>query len=244
MIEDVNVTSFSSDEEEEKFMFPFEQEDDAFFLSFRLHSQGSNIFHPIDGVDIERPANPLVAILEYQEIVESRNEVSQKEFMEEKLVAVTPVPRSRKRKMLQLPNAPVQIIRPVAKRLKSSVYEHGAIAPASLMGSLSLDRTRDGKGCHLVENNKTDKAKAPCCSASINIPNMFQPIIWPGDALVSHNTETDGSPSCSSSSSSSSKSWTSGLELVCRRSLDVSSPVCECFNDLALTSSTGSCKGS
>ncbi|CAI5727879.1 unnamed protein product [Peronospora destructor] len=234
MTYDLKATN-SSGEEDEELMFPFEEEDDDFFL----HSQGSCIFHPIDGVDIERPADPLVAIFEYQEAIDGQNKESIQEPHEEKQVAVTPVPRSRKRKTLQLPNAPAQIICPVAKRLKSSVYERGITAPASLMGSLSLDWTRDryhqqiGKVCQLVEN-KTDKAKVPFRSASVKISNRFQPILWPGDALVSHIMERDDSHLCSSSSSS--KSWTSGLELVCRRSLDVSSPVCECFNDLALHS--------
>lgn len=241
---DLKSSCSSSDEEDDELLFPFEPEEDEEVFAPRLHSQGSDIFHPIDGVDIERPGNPLVAILEYQEAVDSR----QHEPHETTQVAVTPVPKSRKRKTLHLPNAPAQIIRPVAKRLKASVYERGVIVPASLMGSLSLDRTRDccpqqrGNVCQLVEN-KTDTANAPFRSASIKIPSRFQPILWPGDAhLVSPCTERDGSQSCSSSSSS--KSWTSGLELACRRSLDVSSPVCECFNDLALHSSTGSYKGS
>ncbi|CAI5711657.1 unnamed protein product [Peronospora destructor] len=216
MTYDLKATN-SSGEEDEELMFPFEQEDDDFF-SPRLHSQGSGIFNPIDGVDIERPANPLVAILEYQEAIDGQNKESIQELREEKQVAVTPVPRSRKRKTLQLPNAPTQIICPVAKRLKSSVYERGITAPASLMGSLSLDRTRD-RYHQQIES----------LSASGEQDGQGQ-----RDALVSHITERDDSHLCSSSSSS--KSWTSGLELVCQRSLDVSSPVCEYFNDLALHS--------
>ncbi|OWZ06603.1 hypothetical protein PHMEG_00021121 [Phytophthora megakarya] len=226
-----------SDEEDEELMFAFEEQDDA--LSPRLHSEGSQLFHSIDGVDFERPANPVAATLERQEELNSRKRRYEDapDLIEEK-AAVTPV-LSRKHKTFELPNAPARIIRPVAKRLKSNAHERPITAPACLMGNLSLHRTRDQPQVIPQVEIETDHVQFR--SASINIPDSFQPIHWPGDAAVSRSGR-DRSYSCSSSSSS--KSWTSGLGLFCRRSLDVSSPLRMHLNDLVLHSSAGSYTGS
>lgn len=234
-----------SDGEDEELMFAFEQQDADF--SPRLRSEGSHIFHSIDGVDIERPSNPMAAILERREAVDSKKrgrgeeEPKALESTTDETPVVTPVLSSRKRKTLDLPNAPARVIRPVAKRLKSNAHERSITAPACLMGNLSLHRTRDQQQQQQGEDEAAN-ANSPFRSASINIPDSFQPILWPGDAAVSRSSGRDRSQSCSSSSSS--KSWASGLGLFCRRSLDVSSPLRVRFNDLMLHSSAGSYTGS
>ncbi|KAK1931569.1 hypothetical protein P3T76_012898 [Phytophthora citrophthora] len=223
-----------SEGEDEELMFAFEeQEQDV-----------SPIFHSIDGVDFERPVNPMASLLdrldnnkrsreeEEEDDDDDEEEEPEADFTEEK-PAVTPV-ISRKRKTLELPNAPARVIRPVAKRFKSNVYERSITAPACLMNNLSLHLTTESEAIPELENEE-DNGPTPFRSASINIPDSFQPIHWPGDTAVSRNS---GSLSCSSSSSS--KSWTG---LLCRRSLDVSSPLRVHFNDLVLHSS-GSYTGS
>ncbi|EGZ20468.1 hypothetical protein PHYSODRAFT_354301 [Phytophthora sojae] len=166
---------------------------------------------------------------------------------EEKPVAVFRPNASRKRKTFDMPTGLARVIRPVAKRPKSNAYERSVTAPACLMGNLSLHRTRDQR--HEEDEaipeleSETEKSNAPYRSASINIPESFQPIHWPGDAAVSCSSGgRERSQSCSSSSSS--KSWASGLGLFCRRSIDVSSPLRVHFSDLVLRSSTGSYTGS
>ncbi|KAG2774694.1 hypothetical protein PC129_g7219 [Phytophthora cactorum] len=232
-----------SEGEDEELMFAFEEQ-----VSPRLHSEGSHIFHSIDGVDFERPANPMAAILEHREAIEHKkrrreeDDVQEPEadLTEEKPVVTPVLSSNRKRKTFDLPNAPARVIRPVAKRLKSNAFERPITAPACLMNNLSLHISRDETISEL--EHEEDKSNAPFRSASINIPDSFQPIHWPGDAAVSRSSGRDRSQSCSSSSSS--KSWASGLGLFCRRSLDVSSPLRVRFNDLVLHSSTGSYTGS
>ncbi|ETI51096.1 hypothetical protein F442_05569 [Phytophthora nicotianae P10297] len=234
-----------SEEEDEELMFAFEEQDEE--LSPRLHNEGSHIFHSIDGVDFERPANPVAAILERREALDQKKrgrgedevQVYEANLAEEKPVA-TPVLSNRKRKTFDLPNAPARVIRPLAKRLKSNASERSITAPACLMNNLSLQISREEAIPEL--EHEEEKSNVPFRSASINIPDSFQPIHWPGDAAVSRNSGRDRSQSCSSSSSS--KSWTSGLGLFCRRSLDVSSPMRMRFNDLMLHSSAGSYTGS
>lgn len=214
-----------SEGEDEELMFAFEEQD------------ASPVFHSIDGIDFERPANPVASLLDRLDSNKRGREDEEEEEPEADLTeeksAVTPV-LSRKRKTLELPNAPARVIRPVAKRFKSNVYERSMTAPACLMNNLSLHRTTESEAIPELEN-EGGNSPTPFRSASINIPDSFQPIHWPGDAAVSRNS---GSLSCSSSSSS--KSWTG---LLCRRSLDVSSPLRVHFNDLVLHSS-GSYTGS
>jgi hypothetical protein len=228
-----------SEGEDEELMFAFEEEQDGF--SPRLHSGGSQIFHSIDGVEFERPANPMAAVLERQEernnLKRGRASLDEDEpeadLAEEK--PVTPLqPGGRKRKTFLLPSAPARVIRPLAKRLKSNAFERSVTAPACLMGNLSLNRTKEPVDMAILEL-EGEHVKVPFRSASISIPDSFKPIHWPGDAMA------DRAHSCSSSSSSS-KSWTSGL--LCRRSLDVSSPLTVGIDDMALHSSAGSYTGS
>ncbi|KAL3660934.1 hypothetical protein V7S43_013950 [Phytophthora oleae] len=216
-----------SEGEDEELMFAFEEQD------------ASPVFHSIDGVDFERPANPMASLLDRLDSNkrgrEDEDEEPEADLTEEK-PAATPV-LSRKRKTLELPNAPARVVRPVAKRFKSNMYERSITAPACLMNNLSLHRTTESEAIPELEN-EADNGPAPFRSASINIPDSFQPIHWPGDAAVSRSSGQDRSLSCSSSSSSTS--WTG---LLCRRSLDVSSPLRVHFNDLVLHSS-GSYTGS
>ncbi|KAG6592709.1 Cytoplasmic dynein 1 heavy chain 1 [Phytophthora cinnamomi] len=249
-----------SEGEDEELMFAFEEEQEehaavAVAFSPRLRSGGSRIFHSIDGVDVERPANPMAAVLARREKAmrkrgrdDEEDEPEEPEALdtedraEEKPAA--PVFR-RKRNTFDLPTGRARVIRPVAKRLKSNAYERSVTAPACLMGNLSLHRTRDQQQDDAIpelESEADHKSNAPFRSASINIPDSFQPIHWPGDAAVACSSGRERSQSCSSSSSS--KSWASGLGLFCRRSLDVSSPLRVHFNDLVLHSSTGSYTGS
>ncbi|KAG7392931.1 hypothetical protein PHYPSEUDO_013419 [Phytophthora pseudosyringae] len=236
-----------SEGEDEELMFAFEQSEQDGAFSPRLRSEGSHLFHSIDGVHFERPANPMAAILERLDSKkrgrgneeDEEDEDDEAEASEEEKPAVTPVLASRKRKTLELPNAPARVIRPVAKRFKSNAHERPITAPACLMGNLSLHRTRESDA---ILPELEDEGDAPFRSASINIPDNFQPILWPGDAAVSRSSGRARSHSCSSSSSS--KSWASGLGLLCRRSLDVASPLGGRFNDLVLHSSAGSYTGS
>ncbi|KAF1779307.1 Regulator of chromosome condensation 1/beta-lactamase-inhibitor protein II [Phytophthora cactorum] len=176
----------------------------------------------------------------FEEQVSPRLHKPEADLTEEKPVVTPVLSSNRKRKTFDLPNAPARVIRPVAKRLKSNAFERSITAPACLMNNLSLHISRDETISEL--EHEEDKSNAPFRSASINIPDSFQPIHWPGDAAVSRSSGRDRSQSCSSSSSS--KSWASGLGLFCRRSLDVSSPLRVRFNDLVLHSSTGSYTGS
>ncbi|GMF10807.1 unnamed protein product [Phytophthora lilii] len=241
----MSAADFSEGEDEE-LMFAFEEQDAAF--SPRLHSQGSQLFHSIDGVAFERPANPMAAVLERREAQQSKKRERDDEVEEPEApdaadaVEEKPLAGRRKRKTFDLPTGSARVVRPVAKRVKSNAYERSITAPACLMGSLSLHRTREPQDAIPELENEADKANGPFRSASINIPDSFQPIHWPGDAAVARSSGRDRSQSCSSSSSS--KSWASGLGLFCRRSLDVSSPLRVRFNDLVLHSSAGSYSGS
>lgn len=234
-------TEFSEGDDEE-LMFAFEEQGDEFSPR---HSEGSHIFHSIDGVDFERPANPLAAILEKCEALGRNKREREEDDVQEPEAGYTldksvGTPGNRKRKTFDLPNAPARVIRPVAKRLKSNAIDRSITAPACLMNNLSLHMTRDETISELEQHE--EKSDAPFRSASINIPDSFQPIHWPGDAAASRNSGRDRSQSCSSSSSS--KSWASGFGFFCRRSLDVSSPLRVRFNDLMLHSSAGSYTGS
>ncbi|CEG37090.1 uncharacterized protein PHALS_04549 [Plasmopara halstedii] len=239
---DQERADFSEDEEEE-LMFKFEEQDAE--LSPRLHSGDSQIFYSIDGVDFERPANPMVAILECHEAVDRKKRGREEDgvqepdadVIEEEMVATPVLKGNPKRTTFELPNAPARVIRPLAKRFKLNGLERSITAPACLMDNLSLYWTKD----ETIPELEDEEPEVPFRSASINIPNTFQPINWPGDAAISHSYGKDRSHSCSSSSSS--KSWASGLGLFCRRSLDVSSPLRVRLNDLMLHPSAGSYSG-
>lgn len=160
------------------------------------------------------------------------------DLTEEEIVATPILSGNRKRKTFELPNAPARVICPMAKKIKSNGLERSITAPACLMDNLSLYWTKD-ESVPELENVEPD---VPHRSASVKIPDSFQPINWPGDAVISRSYGKDRSLSCSSSSSS--KSWASSLGLFCRRSLDVSSPLRVRFNDLMLHPSAGSYTGS
>ncbi|KAE8888732.1 hypothetical protein PF005_g7293 [Phytophthora fragariae] len=245
-----------SEEEDEELMFAFEEEQQqeevaVAPLTPRLRSGGSRIFHSIDDVDVERPANPMAAVLARREALRKRSREDDEEleepealdadYLTEKPVAVFRPVASRKRKTFDLPTGLARVIRPVAKRPKSNAYERSVTAPACLMGNLSLHRSRDQQQEDDAIPELEDEADKTFRSASINIPDSFQPIHWPGDAAVSCSSGRERSHSVSSSSS---KSWASGLGLFCRRSMDVSSPLRVHFSDLVLRSSTGSYTGS
>ncbi|KAG7396706.1 hypothetical protein PHYBOEH_001874 [Phytophthora boehmeriae] len=236
-----------SEGEDEELMFAFEDQDDAF--SPRLHSGGSQIFHSIDGVEVERPANPLAAVLERQAAKEAKKRGREEDDEDEPEAQETAdlfeekPAVNRKRKTFERPTvAATQVVRPTAKRYKS---ERSTTAPACLMGNLSLHRTWEPPQ-EIPELGRGEADKGPLRSASINIPHKFQPIHWPGDAAaMARSSGRDRSHSCSSSSSS--KSWASGLGLFCRRSLDVASPLRVHFNDMVLgttASRAGSYTGS
>ncbi|CAI5711176.1 unnamed protein product [Hyaloperonospora brassicae] len=244
------------EEEDEELMFAFEQQSEE-ALSTRSGRDNTEIFYSIDGVGIERPANPVAAILERRESVESTKVAGQEDeiLKLEDNVDVLSVLHSRKRKTLEVPCT--QVFHPIAKRLKSNAQERSVTATACLMDNLSLHRT-SGRQCHrqqqeevtLYSNeNKTDTAsEPPVRSATITIPERFQPIHWPGDATGTCSSEKSCNhsnlSSSSSSSCSSSKSRNSGLSHFCRLGLDVPSHMRAHLNDLVLHSSAGSYTGS
>lgn len=223
------MSDFSEDEE---LVFAFE---DGEAFSPRLHSGGSSVFHSIDGVAFERPANPMAAVLERQARKRGLEDEQEPEDEEEKIPAE--LKPSRKRKSYDLPVVAVtNVVRPTPKRMRSDAYERSVTAPPCLTGVARV----------AWEPQEMPELERDSCprSASINIPhNKFQPIHWPGDAAVSRSSGRDRSHSCSSSSSS--KSWSS-LGLFCRRSLDVSSPLRVRFSDLVLNTASraGSYTGS
>lgn len=240
-------------------MFAFEPQSDE-ENSTRPQHEDTKIFYSIDGISIERPVNPIVAILEHREVVQSAKASREEEIAKlEDKVAVPSVLQSRKRKTHELPtNTFAQTFHPVAKRTKSNTCERSVTATACLMDNLSLHRTSGGQcrqqqgGTTLHDNDhKKDIAtNSPDCSASVTIPNRFQPIHWSGDASGACSIEKDCSHSCSSSSSSlsscsSSKPRTpNSLSHSCRLGVDVLSPTHVHFNDLVLHSSAGSYTGS
>ncbi|GMF30789.1 unnamed protein product [Phytophthora fragariaefolia] len=233
-----------SDGESEELMFAFEEQDAE---ALWPRSGGARVFHPIDGRDVERPANPMAAVLERRgkrgrddgDLEEP--EALDADLDEDKPASLRLVSAGLKRSTFRLPMRCTRVVRPVAKRPKTSAYARSATAPACLMGNLSLHRTAELEAKEDVElENEMDNGDAPFRSASIDIPASFHPIQWPGDAVVTRSSGRERSHSCSSSSSS--KSWGSGL--FCRRSLDVASPLRVHFNDLVLRSSDGSCTGS
>ncbi|KAF4318802.1 hypothetical protein BBO99_00006573 [Phytophthora kernoviae] len=217
-----------SEGEDEELMFAFEDHDDNF--SPRLHSGGSQIFHSIDGMEFERPANPLAAVLEHCAAKEAKKRGRDEDegdepeaqesadLFEEKLM---PLPSNRKRKMFERPTvATTEVVRPTAKRYKS---ERSTTAPACLMGNLSLHRTSEPQ--QEIPDLANEVGNGPLRSASINIPHKFQPIHWPGDSAVVARS--------------------SGRERS--HSLDVASPLRVHFNDMVLgttASRAGSYTGS
>ncbi|TDH67684.1 hypothetical protein CCR75_004817 [Bremia lactucae] len=232
-----------SDGEHEELLFPVE--DLEVVHSPRLHSKRSHVFYSIDGVDIERPGNPMAAILEHREAIDRKKRERDEEVdefnpdgAEESPIATRVFSHKCKRKTLELPTAPARVIRPVAKRFKAYGFDRSITAPACFIDKrLRYETTEEAK----LELEKED-LDLPLRAASIAVPDSFQPILWPGDAALSHKFGKDRSHSCSSSSSS--KSWASGLGLFCRRSLDVSSPLRVRLNDLVLHSTAGSYTGS
>uniref|UniRef100_A0AAV1THB8 Uncharacterized protein n=1 Tax=Peronospora matthiolae TaxID=2874970 RepID=A0AAV1THB8_9STRA len=246
------------EEEDEELMFAFEPQSDE-ENSTRPQHEDTPIFYSIDGVSIERPVNPIVAILEHREVGESAKASREEEIVKlEDKAAVPSVLHSRKRKTNELPtNNFAQTFHPVAKRTKSKhTCERSVTATACLMDNLSLHRTsggqcrqqRGGTTLHDNDHKKDLATNSPDCSTSVAIPNRFQPIHWPGDASGTCSAEKDCSYSCSSSSSSSCSSskprTPSSLSHSCRLGVDVLSPTHVHFNDLVLHSSAGSYTGS
>lgn len=233
-----------SDGEHDELFFSVEDLDVVH--SLRLHSKGSHVFYSVDGVDIERPGNPMAAILEHREAIDRKkrgreeevDELEADDGVEESPLATRVFTNKCKCKTFELPTAPARVIRPVAKRFKANNFDRSITTPACLINKLSrYDTTEEASFEH--ENEDLD---LPLRAASIAVPDSFQPILWPGDAAVLNNFGKDRSHSCSSSSSS--KSWASGLGLFCRRSLDVASPLRVRFNDLMLHSTAGNYTGS
>ncbi|RLN86395.1 hypothetical protein BBJ28_00001897 [Nothophytophthora sp. Chile5] len=213
-------------------------------LQFLFEREDEPLFRPIGG--FERPPHPMAALLERREAQALRpkrvrgDELDQPDEEEEKAACPLPVPVSafRKRKTFDRPTELVtKLVRPMPKRLKSGAYERSVTAPACLMGSLSLHRSRPQEEENPPPLGEADELHEPTSSsarsAAVSIPNMplFRPIHWPGDAAVAGR---ERSHSCSSSSSA--KSWTSGLGRFCRRSLDVASPLRVRLSDLVLGS--------
>ncbi|RLN81172.1 hypothetical protein BBJ28_00009365 [Nothophytophthora sp. Chile5] len=220
-------------------------------LQFLFEREDEPLFRPIGG--FERPSHPMAAVLERREahalrpkrvrgdeLNETGDHADDPGEDEEKAACPLPVPVSarRKRKTFDRPTELVtKLVRPTPKRLKSGAYERSVTAPACLMGSLSLHRSRPQEEENPPPLGDADELHEPTTSsarsAAVSIPNMplFRPIHWPGDAAVAGR---ERSHSCSSSSSA--KSWASGLGRFCRHSLDVASPLRVRLSDLVLGS--------
>lgn len=230
--EDEREPTRAEDDEDEELMFAFDQDADA--AVDRLRPQTPTLFRSIsDFQPLERPANPLAAVLQDESRRRRDDEDGDGRHGEPRpffraLHEPFDFNGRRKRKARDTPVIAVTpIIRPIPKRARLDL-NRSATAPANLMRAPSpsgqpLSRSSSN------EAPRDSEEKEPLgrpLSASIAIPaSTFRPI-RPASSLAGSTH----------SSASSSKSWAANF---CRRSLDVSSPVRSRLNDLVLGSSAG-----